>query len=217
MRESPVRHAVSTAAIAVTLSNNEQGLAAEIVLNRVIEFLPQLMEQNQQDNLKKIVSALLPDVAPSEAAMAQARMLLDAKSAILKSAISFLRVKFRSWPGTVKPIQACSRTSGNGIGRSSRSSTREMTSSLCMRSIRTTFIAKLREYSGLRSVRSLRRRIDSEGSGGPSKQSRKERQFRALFRIVEVAQADTHEAKLLLGVRRYLLPERQSDPRKLLA
>ena len=85
MRESPVRHAVSTAAIAVTLSNNEQRLAAEIVLNRVIEFLPQLMEQSQQDNLKKIVSALLPDVAPSEAAMAQARMLLDAKSAILKS------------------------------------------------------------------------------------------------------------------------------------
>jgi len=72
-------------AVAVTLPNNEQGLAAEIVLNRVIEFLPQLMEQSQQDNLKKIVSALLPDVAPSEAAMAQARMLIDAKSTILKS------------------------------------------------------------------------------------------------------------------------------------
>jgi len=71
--------------VAVTLPNNEQGLAAEIVLNRVIEFLPQLMEQSQQDNLKKIVSALLPDVAPSEAAMAQARMLIDAKSTILKS------------------------------------------------------------------------------------------------------------------------------------
>jgi hypothetical protein len=71
--------------VAVSLPNNEQGLAAEIVLNRVIEFLPQLMEQSQQDNLKKIVSALLPDVAPSEAAMAQARMLIDAKSTILKS------------------------------------------------------------------------------------------------------------------------------------
>jgi hypothetical protein len=71
--------------VAVTLPNNEQGLAAEIVLNRVIEFLPQLMEQSQQDNLKKIVSALLPDVAPSEAAMAQARMLIHAKSTILKS------------------------------------------------------------------------------------------------------------------------------------
>lgn len=71
--------------VAVSLPNNEQGLAAEIVFNRVIEFLPQLMEQSQQDNLKKIVSALLPDVAPSEAAMAQARMLIDAKSTILKS------------------------------------------------------------------------------------------------------------------------------------
>jgi hypothetical protein len=71
--------------VAVSLPNNELGLAAEIVFNRVIEFLPQLMEQSQQDNFKRIVSALLPDVAPSEAAMAQARMLIDAKSTILRS------------------------------------------------------------------------------------------------------------------------------------
>ena len=71
--------------VAVSLPNNEQGVAAEIVFNRVVEFLPQLIEQSQQDNLKKILSALLPDVAPSEAAMAQARMLIDAKSTILKS------------------------------------------------------------------------------------------------------------------------------------
>jgi hypothetical protein len=71
--------------VAVSLPNNEQGVAAEIVLNRVVEFLPQLIEQSQQDNLKKILSALLPDVAPSEAAMAQARMLIDARSTILKS------------------------------------------------------------------------------------------------------------------------------------
>jgi hypothetical protein len=70
--------------VAVSLPNNEQGVAAEIVFNRVVEFLPQLIEQSQQDNLKKILSALLPDVAPSEAAMAQARMLIDAKSTILK-------------------------------------------------------------------------------------------------------------------------------------
>jgi hypothetical protein len=50
-----------------------------------LSSLPQLIEQSQQDNLKKIVSALLPDVAPSEAAMAQARMLIDSKSTILKS------------------------------------------------------------------------------------------------------------------------------------
>jgi len=71
--------------VAVSLPNNEQGVAAEIVFNRVVEFLPQLIEQSQQDNLKKILSALLPDVAPSEAAMAQARMLIDARSTILKS------------------------------------------------------------------------------------------------------------------------------------
>lgn len=71
--------------VAVSLPDNEQGAAAEIVFNRVVAFLPQLMEQSQQENLKKIVSALLPDVAPSEAAMGQARMLIDAKSTILKS------------------------------------------------------------------------------------------------------------------------------------
>jgi hypothetical protein len=71
--------------VAVSLPDNEQGAAAEIVFHRMVAFLPQLMEQSQQENLKKIVSALLPDVAPSEAAMAQARMLIDAKSAILKS------------------------------------------------------------------------------------------------------------------------------------
>ena len=80
MHRSPAQRTV-----AVSLPNNEQGLAAEIVFNRVVEFLPQLMEQSQQDSLKKIVSALLPDVAPSEAAMAQARMLIDARSTILRS------------------------------------------------------------------------------------------------------------------------------------
>ena len=80
LRRSPARRTV-----AVSLLDNEQGVAAEIVFQRVAAFLPRLMEQNQQDNLKKIVSALLPDVAPSEAAMAQARMLIDAKSTILKS------------------------------------------------------------------------------------------------------------------------------------
>jgi hypothetical protein len=79
LRRSPTRRTV-----AVSLLDNEQGVAAEIVFQRVAAFLPRLMEQNQQDNLKKIVSALLPDVAPSEAAMAQARMLIDAKSTILK-------------------------------------------------------------------------------------------------------------------------------------
>ena len=71
--------------VAVSLPNNEQGIAAEIVFHRVVEFLPQLMEQSQRDNLKKIVSALLPDVAPSEAALEQARMLIDVKSTLLKS------------------------------------------------------------------------------------------------------------------------------------
>src|ERR1700728_1685576 len=80
-----LRHSPTRRTVAVSLLDNEQGVAAEIVFNRVVAFLPQLMEQSQQDNLKKIVSALLPDVAPSEAAMAQARMLIHAKSTILKS------------------------------------------------------------------------------------------------------------------------------------
>ncbi len=80
LHRSPARRTV-----AVSLPDNEQGMAAEIVFHRVAAFLPQLMDQSQQDNLKKIVSALLPDVAPSEAAMAQARILIDAKSTILKS------------------------------------------------------------------------------------------------------------------------------------
>ena len=58
LRRSPTRRTV-----AVSLLDNEQGVAAEIVFQRVAAFLPRLMEQNRQDNLKKIVSALLPDVA----------------------------------------------------------------------------------------------------------------------------------------------------------
>jgi len=80
LHRSPTRRTV-----AVSLPDNEQGVAAEIVFHRVAAFLPQLMEQSQRDNLKKIVSALLPDVAPSEAALEQARMLIDVKSTLLKS------------------------------------------------------------------------------------------------------------------------------------
>jgi hypothetical protein len=51
----------------------------------VTEFYPQLMRQRQHEAIDKIVSALLPEVAIPDAALAQARMMVDAKSAILNS------------------------------------------------------------------------------------------------------------------------------------
>jgi hypothetical protein len=72
-------------AVAVSFSNEEQVGAAEIVFHRVAEFLPQLIETRQEETLKKFVSTLLPDVAPSAAARAQAQMLIAARSSLLKS------------------------------------------------------------------------------------------------------------------------------------
>jgi hypothetical protein len=69
--------------VAVSFADDEQVSAAESVFQRVAEFLPQLIEQRQQDTLKKFVSIFLTDVAPSKAAREQARMLIDAKTAIL--------------------------------------------------------------------------------------------------------------------------------------
>jgi hypothetical protein len=71
--------------VAVSFADDEQVAAAESVFQRVAEFLPQLIEQRQADTLKKFVSILLTDVAPSKAAREQARMLIDAKTAILNS------------------------------------------------------------------------------------------------------------------------------------
>jgi hypothetical protein len=80
LHKSPNRRTV-----AVSFADDEQVAAAESVFQRVAEFLPQLIEQRQADTLKKFVSIFLTDVAPSKAAREQARMLIDAKTAILTS------------------------------------------------------------------------------------------------------------------------------------
>jgi hypothetical protein len=80
LHKSPNRRTV-----AVSFADDEQVAAAESVFQRVAEFLPQLIEQRQADTLKKFVSIFLTDVAPSKAAREQARMLIDAKTAILNS------------------------------------------------------------------------------------------------------------------------------------
>jgi hypothetical protein len=80
LRRSPNRRTV-----AVSFADDDQVGAAESVFQRVAEFLPQLIKQRQEDTLKKFVSILLPDVTPSKAAREQARMLIDARTAILNS------------------------------------------------------------------------------------------------------------------------------------
>jgi hypothetical protein len=80
LHKSPNRRTV-----AVSFADDEQVAAAESVFQRVAEFLPQLIGQRQEDTLKKFVSIFLTDVAPSKAAREQARMLIDAKTAILNS------------------------------------------------------------------------------------------------------------------------------------
>ena len=72
-------------ALAVTFSDDSQQLVFEGVFRKVTAFLPQLIRQRQTDTLEKIVGALLPDIAISDAALAEARMMVDAKSTILRS------------------------------------------------------------------------------------------------------------------------------------
>lgn len=71
--------------VAVTFADDEQGVAAERVIHQVVEFLPQLIQERQEDTLKKVVNVFLTDVTPSRAAREQARMLIKAKTAILHS------------------------------------------------------------------------------------------------------------------------------------
>lgn len=80
LNRSPERRTV-----AVTFANDEQGAAAERVIHQVVEFLPQLIQERQEETLKKVVNVLLTDVTPSKAAREQARMLIEAKTAILNS------------------------------------------------------------------------------------------------------------------------------------
>jgi hypothetical protein len=72
-------------ALAVTLTSNEQMHLFEQLIRRITEFLPQLVRQRQHEAVEKIVNALLPEVSISEAALAQARMMVEAKTTILNS------------------------------------------------------------------------------------------------------------------------------------
>ena len=72
-------------ALAVTFASDDEMHLLELMIRRVTEFYPQLMRQRQHEAIDKIVSALLPEVAIPDAALAQARMMVDAKSAILNS------------------------------------------------------------------------------------------------------------------------------------
>jgi hypothetical protein len=72
-------------ALAVTFASDDEMHLLELMIRRVTEFYPQLMRQRQHEAIDKIVSALLPEVAIPDTALAQARMMVDAKSAILNS------------------------------------------------------------------------------------------------------------------------------------
>jgi hypothetical protein len=72
-------------ALAVTFADDDEMHLLELMIRRVTEFYPQLMRQRQHEAIDKIVSALLPEVAIPDAALAQARMMVDAKSVILNS------------------------------------------------------------------------------------------------------------------------------------
>lgn len=72
-------------ALAVTLADDEESAVLEDVVRKVAEFLPHIVRQRHNEALEKIVGALLPEIAIPDAALAQARMLVDAKSTILRS------------------------------------------------------------------------------------------------------------------------------------
>lgn len=72
--------------IAVTIDhkNEEQRAAAEGVFAKVAQFLPQLIATRQEESLQKFVDAIMPSVAPSPVAIAQAEMFVAARSSILQ-------------------------------------------------------------------------------------------------------------------------------------
>lgn len=50
--------------VAVTFPDDEQGAAAERVIRQVMEFLPPLIRERQQETLRKLVDAFLSGVTP---------------------------------------------------------------------------------------------------------------------------------------------------------
>jgi hypothetical protein len=80
-----LHRAAARRALAVTFTNDEQMHVLEQLVRRITEFVPQLVRQRQHEAVEKIVNALLPEVTIPEAALAQARMMVDAKTTILNS------------------------------------------------------------------------------------------------------------------------------------
>lgn len=72
-------------AVAFTFADDEQSAVLEDVVRKVAEFLPHIVRQRQKEKLERILGDLLPEIAIPSAALAQARMLLDARSKILES------------------------------------------------------------------------------------------------------------------------------------
>ena len=80
-----LNRAASRRVLAVTFVDQEQMSVHEELFRKVTEFLPQIVRQRQRDTLEIIIGALLPEIAISDTALAQARMTVDAKSIILQS------------------------------------------------------------------------------------------------------------------------------------
>ena len=72
-------------ALAITFADDAQSAILEGVFRKVTAFLPQMVRMRQQETVEQIVGALLPDIAIPDTALAQARMMVDAKSIILES------------------------------------------------------------------------------------------------------------------------------------
>jgi hypothetical protein len=71
-------------ALAITFADDAQSAILEGVFRKVTAFLPQMIRMRQRETVEQIVGALLPDIAISDTALAQARMMVDAKSTILE-------------------------------------------------------------------------------------------------------------------------------------
>lgn len=80
-----LRRSSARRAVAFTFADDEQAAVLEDVVRKVVEFLPHIVRQRQKETLERIVGALLPEIAIPHAALAEARMLLDARSRILES------------------------------------------------------------------------------------------------------------------------------------
>jgi len=72
-------------AVAITFADGEQSAAFEDVVRKVAELLPHMVRERKKEKLERIVGALLPEIAIPSAALASARMLLQARSKILES------------------------------------------------------------------------------------------------------------------------------------